>query len=108
VDVGVEQGVLRRSSCAWATTSTTRFGDLLGSSARTGLWQAGVTAAAANATTFGAYVNSNSTTRQWSGTIGPMPLGTAIRVFGFLTYLTRGDQGVQRVGVDHPLFSPAS
>ena len=62
LDVGVEQGLMRGQLRVRATYFHNTFDDLLEFLGKNALVQAGVPPAVANATPFGAYVNSQSTT----------------------------------------------
>ena len=70
-----------------ATYFHNTFGDLFEFLSKNGLVQVGVTPAAANATAFGAYVNSQSTTGNGLELSADAVVGKALRVAASYTYL---------------------
>jgi vitamin B12 transporter len=105
VDVGIEQGMLRGQLRVRATYFHNTFGDLLEFLGKNGLVQAGVTPAAANATAFGAYVNSQSTTGNGLELSTDAAMGKAIRVAASYTYLdAEVTKALSASGSINPLF----
>jgi len=87
VDVGVEQGLWRERVRVRASYFHNTFDDLLEFLGKSSLIQAGVPPAAANATAFGAYVNSQSTTGQGLELSADAALAPGWHVSASYTYL---------------------
>jgi vitamin B12 transporter len=106
VDVGVEQGLARGRARVHAAYFNNRFLDLLEYVSKGTLPQLGVPAAAAAASGFGAYVNSQSNTSSGVELSGEAKVGR-VRMLGSYTYLDASVTKSFSSGVLSPAVNPA-
>ncbi len=87
LDVGVEQGLADGRVRVRASYFKNRFGDLIEYVSRSALPQAGVPVAAAQATAFGAYVNSSSFDAQGLEVSGEAAIAGGFKLMASYTFL---------------------
>jgi vitamin B12 transporter len=106
LDVGVEQGLARGHGRVRVAYFNNTFEDLIEFLSKTALPQVGVPVDAANATPFGAYVNSQSNDAQGLETSGEAVAGR-IRVAASYMYLDAVVTKSFSSGALHPAINPA-
>jgi len=87
LDAGLEQGLAREQVRVRAAYFDNRYSDLIEFLSKTALIRLGVPAEVANATAFGAYVNSSSYRARGIETSAEALLGRTVRVVASYTYL---------------------
>jgi len=107
LDVGVEQSFARGRVRARATYFDNSYEDLIEFVSKNTLPQFGVSVAAANATQFGAYVNSQSYDARGAEVSVDAAIGTAVRVAGSYTYLDATVKASLSGGALTPATNPA-
>lgn len=106
-DVGIEQAFLGGRARVRGSYFHNQFDDLIEFVSKGVLPQFGIPPAAAGATSFGAYVNSQSFRAQGLETSGELQVGRAIRVTASYTFLDAVVSKSLSDGVLSPAFNPA-